>query len=368
MTDEDLLSLFDRPIAFHPGFVKLTGSVNAALMLSQAFYWTKRTKAETDNWFYKSREQWENETCLNRREQENARKLLRATGFWEEERKGNPARMYYRINVQAFKERIRGNTEPSLTLEQVLSQCKASLAGLSKTGLMRAKRLGVQAEYVDYAEVLKNRGMVCGICNNPILRPTGQKRGFLAFDHVIPLSGDGSHTLGNLQPAHVECNGLKSNTVIKLTDPTSRSSVDQLEGLSETDRKVYTRPTPRARPNDLTETTAKTTTIAQALRAAQVADTGKLMQILKRETGPIANTAAQAKAIKWLLDHGYTVAECEACLQALCAQEWRTTTVSWWTVTKEIEKQSNNGKNRQLTKDQRTARDGYTFKPKSVIE
>lgn len=109
-------------------------------------------------------------------------------------------------------------------------------------------------------------------------------------------------------------------------------------------------------------------TIAQALRAAQVADTSRLMQILRRETGPIANTAAQAKAIKWLLDHGYTVGECEACLQALCAQEWRTTTVSWWTVTKEIEKhakQSNRG--RQLTEDQKAARDGFKFKSEGVV-
>ena len=33
-----LLQLLDRPIAFHRCFVTLTGSVTAALMLSQALY------------------------------------------------------------------------------------------------------------------------------------------------------------------------------------------------------------------------------------------------------------------------------------------------------------------------------------------
>lgn len=101
MDSSQVLALFDRPIAFHPGFVALTGSVNAALMLSQAFYWAKRTR-HPDGWFYKSQEDWTKEIHLTRREQESARKLLRATGFWEEVRKGNPAKMHFRVDVEAF--------------------------------------------------------------------------------------------------------------------------------------------------------------------------------------------------------------------------------------------------------------------------
>jgi hypothetical protein len=36
-----LIDLLDRPIAFHRIFVELTGSVLAAVMLSQAFYWSR---------------------------------------------------------------------------------------------------------------------------------------------------------------------------------------------------------------------------------------------------------------------------------------------------------------------------------------
>lgn len=110
MNTADLLVLFDRPIAFHPGFVELTGSVNAALMLSQAFYWTRRVKPEADGWFYKSQEEWTKEIRLTRREQEGARKLLRATGFWKEHRKGNPAKMFYKIDLDAFQMKTIGET------------------------------------------------------------------------------------------------------------------------------------------------------------------------------------------------------------------------------------------------------------------
>lgn len=80
----------------------------------------------------------------------------------------------------------------------------------------------------------------------------------------------------------------------------------------------------------------KNKSMAQALRAARISDTRILMSFLAGKTGPIANTAAQAKAIGWLLDRGYEVGQCKECLVFLLAQDWRNTAVTWWTVTKEI--------------------------------
>ena len=96
-----LLDLLDRPIAFHRIFVKLTGSVTAALMLSQAFYWSKRT-SNPDGWFYKTQAEWEDETGMGRYEQEGARKVLRDLPFWEEKRAGVPAKLYFRINLSSL--------------------------------------------------------------------------------------------------------------------------------------------------------------------------------------------------------------------------------------------------------------------------
>jgi hypothetical protein len=63
--------IFDRPIAFQRPFVELTGSVTAALFLSQAYYWSSRTTLQ-DGWFYKTREEWEEETGLTRYELETS--------------------------------------------------------------------------------------------------------------------------------------------------------------------------------------------------------------------------------------------------------------------------------------------------------
>ena len=72
----DLLDGLNRPIAFRRALVDLTGSVQAALMLSQAIYWQERVTRE-DGWWYKSIEEWQEETGLTRRRLETARKKNR---------------------------------------------------------------------------------------------------------------------------------------------------------------------------------------------------------------------------------------------------------------------------------------------------
>jgi len=99
--------VLDRPIAFHRSFVSIrtkTGGklgVAAALMLSQAIYWARRS-SDDEGWFYKTQEEWEEETGLTRREQETARKRLRATDFWHEELRGMPARLHFRVDFEAL--------------------------------------------------------------------------------------------------------------------------------------------------------------------------------------------------------------------------------------------------------------------------
>lgn len=97
--------ILDRPIAFHRCLVKPCGSVNAALMLSQAIYWSLRT-SNPDGWFYKTQEQWEEETGLTRREQESARILLRSRGLMDEERRSVPAKMYFRVDLDLVQTRL----------------------------------------------------------------------------------------------------------------------------------------------------------------------------------------------------------------------------------------------------------------------
>lgn len=96
--------ILDRPIAFHRCFVTLTGSVNAALMLSQAIYWQKRNQDEA--WWFQSREKWEDETGLSRDEQETARKKLRKLSFWKEDLRGVPAKLYYHVDLDSLMDQL----------------------------------------------------------------------------------------------------------------------------------------------------------------------------------------------------------------------------------------------------------------------
>jgi hypothetical protein len=99
--------LLDKPIAFHRCFAALGGSVSAGLMLSQAFYWTKRTKA-TGGWFWKTAEEWQEETYLTRTEQATARKQLRQLPCWQEELRGVPAKLYFRLDLDLLDELLLG--------------------------------------------------------------------------------------------------------------------------------------------------------------------------------------------------------------------------------------------------------------------
>ena len=107
-----LETLLDRPIAFHCVFAELTQSVNAGIMLSQAVYWSKRTK-DAEGWFYKSQAEWQQETYLTREKQDSARARLRSQAkrrnlppFWYEERRGLPARVFYRIDFDALSQHL----------------------------------------------------------------------------------------------------------------------------------------------------------------------------------------------------------------------------------------------------------------------
>jgi hypothetical protein len=90
-------AILDRPIAFNPSFKKITGSTNAALLLSQAFYWSKRTN-DQDGWFYKTRDEWCEETGLTLEELDGARTKCKTAGVIEETLKGVPATVHYRVN------------------------------------------------------------------------------------------------------------------------------------------------------------------------------------------------------------------------------------------------------------------------------
>lgn len=101
-----VLSLLGRGVlSFHPRLVALSGGVSSALILAQSLYWTRilaKREPDRDGWFWKTREEWTAETTLSRHEQGTARARLAKTAFWQEERRGMPARLWYRIDLDAL--------------------------------------------------------------------------------------------------------------------------------------------------------------------------------------------------------------------------------------------------------------------------
>jgi len=94
---DPLDDILDRPIAFQRSFKTITGSTVAALFLSQAWYWQKRS-TNPDGFFYKTGEEWTEETGLSRSEQETARRILKEKKILQEKLKSVPATLHYRID------------------------------------------------------------------------------------------------------------------------------------------------------------------------------------------------------------------------------------------------------------------------------
>jgi len=99
-----LPELMKRPVAYHRMFVTITGSVKAALLLSQAMYWQGRVPAEREGWWWKTASEWNEEIGLSRRELETARKKLRELGILEDRQEMLPSRVWYRVNKARLNE------------------------------------------------------------------------------------------------------------------------------------------------------------------------------------------------------------------------------------------------------------------------
>ncbi len=84
---------------------------------------------------------------------------------------------------------------------------------LAKAASYRARKAAVRVvEVVDYGAILKRDGLTCHICEQGIDRAMPWRHAqSLTFDHVMPISRGGSHTMANLKPAHWGCNARKSN-------------------------------------------------------------------------------------------------------------------------------------------------------------
>jgi len=89
----------ERTVAYRVDFAKCFGGMHAGLFLSQLFYWSDKGKTD---WIYKTQAEWLEEIGMTRYEQETARKRLKESEVIEEDFKGSPPKLHYRINYDIF--------------------------------------------------------------------------------------------------------------------------------------------------------------------------------------------------------------------------------------------------------------------------
>ena len=104
--------LTDRPVAYHPVLARAVKSVPGAVLLSQLLYWQPRCK-DPAGWFWKTRRDIYLETGLNRTEQEEARIALVNCGVLEEQKRGVPARMHFRVDIKMVAQLLSATKEYS---------------------------------------------------------------------------------------------------------------------------------------------------------------------------------------------------------------------------------------------------------------
>lgn len=94
------------PVAVYPAFRRvLKLNATASELLSQAVYWTERTES---GWFYKTADEWNDEICLSPEELRLARRKLVSIGVLSEKRRGVPAKMYFRVDLDTLFALLKG--------------------------------------------------------------------------------------------------------------------------------------------------------------------------------------------------------------------------------------------------------------------
>lgn len=87
----------ERPVLFNAALARIAKSAIAGLFLSQLLYWWK--KGNDKDWVYKTIWEFEEETALNRSEQDRAIRIWKDLGVLVVERRGIPQKRHFHIFI-----------------------------------------------------------------------------------------------------------------------------------------------------------------------------------------------------------------------------------------------------------------------------
>jgi hypothetical protein len=96
-----LKALNERPVAMYPAYIKLTGSLSGGYLLSQCMYWFSKK-----DHFHKKDSDFMEELKMKPGEFKGAKNKLKALDFLKITAKGMPAKTYYFIDWEKFKDAL----------------------------------------------------------------------------------------------------------------------------------------------------------------------------------------------------------------------------------------------------------------------
>lgn len=150
-------------IAYCPAFLKIKQDVKLVLFLSQVWYWSSRTK-DKEGWFYKTQDDWEKELGLTPTEQKRVREYLKKIGILEEQLKGLPRKVHFRLNKCKLHDLLKAKASDEDDTHQTklpnfdesqyqgfldtenISFCKTSLQGSKKPLIQSSQNLRASNE------------------------------------------------------------------------------------------------------------------------------------------------------------------------------------------------------------------------------
>ena len=96
------------PVVFRREFLHLGFDTKTSLLLSQFLYWQEHINSK-DGWFWKTQKSLMKELGINYKEQKRIREKLIALSLLEEEKRGLPSQLWYRLNLVNLSKLLKDN-------------------------------------------------------------------------------------------------------------------------------------------------------------------------------------------------------------------------------------------------------------------
>jgi hypothetical protein len=172
-------------VQYHPQLAEWVGGFKPGLMLGHALYWTHHWLARQplrDGWFWKTSREWQDALGLSVREQDSARAGLRKSGLWHEKLQGNPARLFFRVDLEALHARAGFQPDmPSQALADLFGmpvmyfKPLADMSGGAAPGLVLSQLLGALHAALRLGQVAPDGYFVHGVEDTRVSLGLGTK-------------------------------------------------------------------------------------------------------------------------------------------------------------------------------------------------